>query len=84
MNFQQLYLHHSITDVKKRLKECTFLAFEQEKGEIFFSAKMKNKEGGKDSVKIKINKGLQSLQPTDFEELYTILNEKTYESGTGV
>jgi len=73
-DFQALYLKQQIVSVKKRLgKECTFLAFETVKDKLFFKAKM-----NKDRVRIQISCGLQEIGNVEFEDLFKILNTKSY------
>lgn len=70
----RVYLNQQIKSVKERLgKECSFLAFEQVKSLYFFKAKM-----GNDRVRVQINTPLENVGQAEFEDLFKILNTKSY------
>lgn len=71
---------------------CTYLSFSKEKiknkdtGEWevknAFKAHMKNESGGKDVVLLTINKSLELLEVTDFQNLFNILKNGQYQRGS--
>lgn len=74
--FQAIYLKQQILQTKKRLgKECTFLAFETVGDRLFFKAKI-----SKDRIRVQINKNLEDINQSDFEDLFKILNERMYDN----
>lgn len=74
LEFLRLYLNQQIKTVKERLgRQCSFLAFEQVKERYFFKAKM-----GNDRVRIQINTPLANVGQAEFDDLFKILNTKSY------
>jgi len=74
--FQAEYLKQEIVNTKKKLGvECKFLAFETVKEKLFFKAKM-----GKDRVRIQINCKLEDIGVNEFNDLFQILNTKSYDT----
>lgn len=74
--FQSAYLKQEIINTKKKLgSQCTFLAFETVKDKLFFKAKI-----GKDRVRIQINCKLEEIGVNEFNDLFQILNTKSYDS----
>lgn len=71
---------------------CTYLSFSKEKiknketGEWelknAFKALMKNESGGKDTVVLTINKPLNLLEVSDFQNLFNILKDGKYQRGS--
>ena len=74
--FQAEYLKQEIVNTKKKLGvECKFLAFETVKEKLFFKVKM-----GKDRVRIQINCKLEDIGVNEFNDLFQILNTKSYDT----
>ena len=74
--FQAEYLKQEIVNTKKKLgSKCTFLAFETVKDKIFFKAIM-----DKDRVRIQINCKLEDIGVNEFNDLFQILNTKSYDT----
>ena len=74
--FQAEYLKQEIKNTKKKLgTQCTFLAFEKVKDKLFFKAKI-----GKDRVRIQINCKLEDIGVNEFNDLFQILNTKSYDT----
>lgn len=70
-----------LNNIKKSLGvSCTFLAFETESDTVFLKAVIKNNLGGKDTVRQKINVPLNTLTEQDYENMYNVLREKTYDT----
>lgn len=70
-----------IKEIKNKLGvSCTFLAFEVEGSTTYLKAVLKNNLGGKDTVRQKINVPLNTLTEQDYENMYNVLKEKTYDT----
>lgn len=68
-----------LAEIKKLVANCTFLAFETAKDKLFFKAIIKN---GKDTdrVRVQINCKLEEVGLKEYDELYRILVNKSYDS----
>ncbi len=74
-----LLLKESLNNMRGKLgKDCTYLAFEKEGDLLFLCAKLKNKLGGTDKVKQKINVSMDELTFGDFEIMYEVLKSRKY------
>jgi len=74
-------LKNNLAIMKGKLgKVCTYLSFEKEGSTTFLRANLLNKNGGKDTVRQKINVELKDLQQEDFENMFNVLNTKAYDS----
>lgn len=80
-------LKQNLDSVKRKMgSECTYLSFEKSKyfnektneweEANFFHGKVKNNLGGKSTVRVKINVGLEKLVSSDYDNLYNTLKEK--------
>lgn len=73
-------LKNNLAIIKGKLgKSCTYLSFEKEGSLTFLRANLLNKNGGKDTVRQKINVDLKDLLQEDFENMFNVLNTKAYD-----
>jgi len=68
-----------LNELKKLIPNCTFLAFESVQDKLFFKAIIKN---GKDTdrVRVQINCPLSEVGVKEYDELYRILVNKSYDN----
>jgi hypothetical protein len=59
---------------------CTYISFEQEKNVNYLKAVIKNSNGGKDTVRQKINVPLKELTEKDYQDMLTVLLNRAYVS----
>lgn len=78
--FLQLWLKQSLDVVKSEVgRDCTYLSFEKYNNLLFFKAYMRNEKGGKDRVRVQIERAaIEDIQKKDFDELIDILKNRKY------